>query len=108
VHALDVLGKYAVLLSLVVAMLALLPLKADVVLHGHVFRDVAVRLGPVFAALVVSEPPERINSMYVGSVHLEVTLLLRLVLSSKLSASLPIDADAVHVGSVLLDAALLL
>ena len=90
----------AVPLRLVVAMRALLPLNADAVLVGLVRHDAAVRLGPVLAALVVTEPPAHINIVHVGSVHLEVAIQLRLVLATKLSASMPSYADAVHVGSV--------
>jgi len=73
--------------------------------------DVAVRLGFVFTALVVTEPPEHINIVREGSVLLEIALLLRLVLAPKLSASMPSYADAMHVGCIdvekywLLDAA---
>ena len=103
-----VLRDLAVRLGPVVAMGALLPLYADVVLVGLVLRYLAVRLGPVFAALVVTEPPAHIYSVHHGSVRLKVVLLLRLVLAPELSASMPSDADGMHVGSVFLDAALLL
>ena len=98
-----VLRDLAVRLGPVVAMGALLPLDADAVLHGLVHRDLAVRLGPVFAVLVVTEPLEHINIVHGSSVMLEVDLLLHLVLAPKLSASMPSYADVVHVGSVLLD-----
>jgi len=83
-------------LRLAVAMRARLPLNADVmlrglvlrglvlrglvlrglvlrglVLRGLVLRDVAVPLGPVYAVLVVTEPPELINIVHGGSVPLE-------------------------------------
>ena len=57
---LDVLFEGVVFLRLVVAVRALLLINADDVLVGLVQRDAAVRLDPVFAALVVTEPPESI------------------------------------------------
>jgi len=87
--------EVAVLLRLVVAMGKLVPRQADVVLVGLVLRDVAVRRGPMFAALVVAELPEHINIEHGGSVLLEGSLQLRLVLATELSASMPTNANAV-------------
>ena len=71
------------------------------VLALHVPAESAVRQGPVFAALVVTEPPAHINIVHIGSVHLEVAIQLRLVLATKLSASMPSYADVVRVCAVL-------
>ena len=46
-------------------------------LVGLVQHDAAVRLGPVFAALVITVPPEHIKALQGGSVLLEVVLPLR-------------------------------
>jgi len=99
---LDVLVEVAGMLRLVVAVGALLPLYADVVLVGLVQRDAVVRLGLVFAALVGTEPPEHINIVHHGYEPLKGALLLCLVLATKLSASMPSYADATQFGSVLL------
>ena len=55
--AFDAQVQVARLLSFVVALGALLPLYADVVLVDLVCRDAAVPLRSVFAVLVVTEPP---------------------------------------------------
>jgi len=71
-----VLREVAGRLGLVVAMRALFPLYADVVFVGLVRRDVAVQLGLELAALVVIEPPEDINIVHVGSVLLDFAIPL--------------------------------
>ena len=68
-------------------------------LVGLVRRDAAVRLGPVFAALVVTEPPEHVNIVHHGSTRLEVVVLLLVV---AVGALLPLYADVVLVSRVLL------
>ena len=55
-------------------------------LHGLVQRDVAVLLGPVFAAAsLVTVPPEHINIVHGGSVLPECAPFLRLALAPKLA-----------------------
>jgi len=74
------------------------------VLIGLVHRDVAVRLGPAFAVLVVTEPPKHINTVHGGLVLRDVAVRLRLAVA--LGAQFPLNADVVLVGLVRRDVGL--